>query len=135
MVVIPNSVASKAIVTNHSRPKGPHRCIIRLSVDGATAQARVIEALTAAVSGSPSIAVGTVPLAYACAFSDALIDYEVAFAIDSFAHSFTAKSEMIERIADSFRELALPIGAPAMAIRLIGQAARAADGAEAPRQG
>ena len=119
MVVVPNSVASKAIVTNHSRPKGPHRCIIRVSVGVATATSRVIEALIAAATGSPGIAPGTVPLAYACAFSDGLVDYELAFAIDSFALTFGAKSEMLGRIVDTFRGLDIPIGASAMDVRLI----------------
>ena len=119
MVVIPNSVASKAIVTNHSRPKGPHRCIIRVSVDATTAPARVIAALMAAGTESPNIAVGTVPLAYACAFSDGLVDYELAFAIDSYALIFGAKSEMLGHIMDSFQTHDIPIGTPAMSVRLM----------------
>ena len=55
MVVIPNSVASKAVVTNHSRPKGPHRCIVRISVGAATATSRVLEALTAASAEARSL--------------------------------------------------------------------------------
>ena len=119
MIVIPNSVISKAIVTNHSRPEGPHRCIIRLRVDLAVAPSRVIEALRKAATGSPDVAHGTVPQAYACAFSDSLVDYEVAFAIDNFALSPGAKSEMLGRIADAFRDLDIHIGTPAMDVRII----------------
>ena len=119
MVVIPNSVISKGIVTNHSRPKGPHRCIIRLSVDLSVAPSCVIEALKSAALGSPNIAHGTIPQAYACAFSDALVDYELAFAIDNFALTPGAKSEMLGRIADAFRINDIAIGAPAMDVRVI----------------
>ena len=45
LVVIPNSAVSKGVVTNHSRPAGPHRCVVRLSVDLAVAPSRVVEAL------------------------------------------------------------------------------------------
>lgn len=119
MVVIPNSLVAKAIVTNHSRPKGPHRCVIRLRVDLAVAPSRVIEALKAAATGSPDIVHGTIAQAYACAFSDSLVDYELAFAIDSFALSPGAKSEMLGRVADIFRTLDIHIGASAMDVRII----------------
>jgi small-conductance mechanosensitive channel len=119
MVVIPNSVVSKGIVTNHSRPKGAHRCIIRLRVDLAVAPSRVIEALKAAAAGSPDVTHGTIPHAYACAFSDSLMDYELAFAIDSFALTPIANSEMLGRVADAFRRLKIPIGAPAMDVRIV----------------
>jgi len=119
MVVIPNSIASKAIVTNHSRPKGPHRCVIRLSVDLDVAPSRVIEALKAAATGSPHIVHGTIPQVYACAFSDSLVDYEVAFAINSFAMSPIAKSEMLIRIAEAFRGLEIRIGALTTDVRIL----------------
>jgi len=121
MVIIPNSAISKTIVTNHSRPKGPHRCIVRLKIDHAVAPSRVIEALKAAATGSPNVAHGTTPQAYACAFSDSLVDYELAFAIDSFALTPGTKSEMLVRIVDTFREHNIHIGAPAMAVRIIQQ--------------
>lgn len=44
LVIIPNSTVTKAIVTNHSLPKGPHRCIVAVKVDFAVAPARVIDA-------------------------------------------------------------------------------------------
>ncbi len=119
MVVIPNSVVSKAIVTNHSRPKGPHRCIIRLKVDFSVAPSRVIDALKAGALGCPDVAHGTVPQAYARGFSDSLVDYELAFAIDSFALSFDATSTMLGRVADAFHGLGIAIGPSAMDVRII----------------
>jgi small-conductance mechanosensitive channel len=119
MVVIPNSVISKVVVTNHSRPEGAHRCIIRLRVDLAIAPSRVIAALATAATDRSDVARGAVPQAYACAFSDTLADYELAFAIDSFALTPGAKSAMLVRIADAFREQDIPIGPPAMDIRIV----------------
>jgi small-conductance mechanosensitive channel len=124
MVVIPNSVASKAIVTNHSRPKGPHRCIIHLKVDLAVSPSRVIDALKTAAVGSPNVTRGTIPQAYACAFSDSLMDYEVAFAIDNFGLMPGAKSDILGRVADAFRGLDIRIGASAMDVRVIQQGCR-----------
>jgi small-conductance mechanosensitive channel len=124
MVVIPNSVASKSIVTNHSRPKGPHRCIIHLKVDLAVSPSRVIDALKTAAVDSPNVARGTIPQAYACAFSDSLMDYEVAFAIDNFGLMPGAKSDILGRVADAFRGLDIRIGASAMDVRVIQQGGR-----------
>jgi small-conductance mechanosensitive channel len=119
MVVIPNSVASKAIITNHSRPTGPHRCVVGLKIDLAISPSRVIEALQAAATGSKDLVHGTIPHAYARAFSDSLMECELAFAIESFALSPGAKSEMLGRIADSFRNLCIQIGSPALDVRIV----------------
>ena len=132
MVVIPNSVVTKAIVTNHTRPIGPHRCAIRLTVDHEVTPSRVIEALIAATADSPDVTHGTVPQAYACAFSDSLVQYEVAFAIDSFALTPGAKSAMLCRIADAFRSHDIRIGAPAMDVRIIRRGDPAATIGEPP---
>lgn len=119
MVIIPNSVASKAIITNHSRPAGPHRCTIGLKVDLAVAPSLVIEALQAAAGGAKDLVHGTAPRAYALAFSDCLVEYELAFAIESFALSPDAQSDMLARIADEFRDRGIQIGSLAMAVRVV----------------
>jgi small-conductance mechanosensitive channel len=119
MIVIPNSVIAKAMVTNHSRPAGPHRCVVRLQVDVAAAPARVIEALTAAAAGGPHVSAGDIPRAYARGFSDSLVDYEVTFAIDGFALTLDAKSAMIGRLADALRDHGIAIGAGAREVRIL----------------
>jgi hypothetical protein len=116
----------RAIVTNHSRPRGPHCCVIGLRVDLAVAPARVIEALKAAAAGSPHLAQGTAARAYACAFNDSLMDYELAFSIDSYALIQGARSAMIERIAQAFRALAIVTGKPATDVRIVGEPGGAA---------
>jgi small-conductance mechanosensitive channel len=134
LVVIPNSVASKAIVSNHSRPKGPHRCVLHLKVDIAVSPTRVIKTLITAAIGSTYISENTVPLAYACEIVDSLVLYEVVFAIDRFALSIEAKSNMLERIADTFRENSIHIGPPPVDIRIVpgGHSSVAADGRAVP---
>jgi small-conductance mechanosensitive channel len=119
MVIVPNSVISKSIVTNHSRPVGPHRCIIHLKVDLTVAPARVIGALNKAALDSPDVAHGTIPRAYAWGFSDSLVEYELAFALDNFALTPRAKSDMLGRIASALLDHGIAIGTPAMEVRII----------------
>jgi small-conductance mechanosensitive channel len=122
MVVIPNSVISKSIVTNHSRPTGSHRYVIKLNVDIGVAPSRVIDALQAAGAGSLDLCHGIRVQAYACAFSDSMIAYELAFSVDSFALIHGARSAMLVRIADAFRASAIPIGAPPMDVKILHEA-------------
>ena len=119
MIVIPNSVIAKAVVKNHSRLKEPYICTIRVSVDHAVAPQRVIDTLQAAARHSSAIASGTSPSAYACRFDDALIVYELAFTVDNFTVSSNVQSEVIRRVAESFQDMGIVVGTPAMDVRLI----------------
>ena len=56
MIVIPNSVIAKAIVTNHRRLNDPHVCTLALKIDGTVSPAHVIEALQEAARASPGVA-------------------------------------------------------------------------------
>ncbi len=117
MIVIPNSLASKAILTNHTRPRVPHYCTLPVTVDISAAPARVLEALlTAASIKGHSLA--SKPKARACAFQDAVILYELAFEIDTFANMPEAKSRMLVNIATVFADQGIRIGAPAMDVHL-----------------
>ena len=118
MIVIPNSVISKAMVTNHSQPRGSRRCLINLKVDLSIPPDQVIKALTSAAAASPNPLHGTVALAYAKSFSDNLVEYQLAFPIDNFALTPSIKSDMIMRIAASFRQLNIPMGTAALQVRL-----------------
>ncbi len=122
IVVIPNSVAARAIVTNHSRPSGPHRCIINLKVDLSTAPSRVIEVLLQAAKTSPDVARGTEPLALACGFTDCLMEYQLAFAVESFVLAMPAKSAMLVGISAAFQQHGIGIGALAMQVQLLSTA-------------
>ena len=134
MLVIPNSVVTKAVVTNHSRPRGPHRCAIRVKVDIGVPPPGVIAMLLAVAHGSPAMAHDTVPLAYACEFSDSVVVYELTFAVDHFATMPAAVSEMLLRVAEGFRGIGVRIGASATDIRIVAGGG-ALDGVVAPAPG
>jgi small-conductance mechanosensitive channel len=120
MIVIPNSVISKAMVTNHTQPKGSRRCTINLKVDLSIPPEQVVKALMTAAASPPNPAHGSVAVAYARSFSDNLVDYQLAFPIDNFALTPSIKSEMIMRIATTFRQANIPMGTAALQVRLNG---------------
>jgi small-conductance mechanosensitive channel len=66
-------------------------------------------------------AAGTTPRAYACDFADALIAYELAFAVDDFTVASGVQSEVIRRVADAFQSTGIPVGAPATDVRIMQQ--------------
>jgi hypothetical protein len=68
---------------------------------------------------SPTLSHGTLPLAYACEFSDSVVVYELAFAIDSYAATPFARSAMLLRVAEGFRGIGVRIGASATDIRIV----------------
>jgi small-conductance mechanosensitive channel len=118
MIVILNSVISKAMVTNHSQPRGSRRCLISLKVDLSIPPEQVIKALTTAAASPPNPVHGAVAMAFARSFSDKFVEYQLAFLIDNFALTPSIKSEMIIRIAESFRRLDIPMGTAALQVRL-----------------
>jgi len=122
MIVIPNSVVAKAIVTNHRRLSGPHVLTIKLGIDRSVPPARAIELLQTAIEGCPGLAAGPPPTAYACEFSDGLVAYELTYAIDNWTLRVAIRSAVIGRVADSLRNQGIAIGAPPMDVRLIQQA-------------
>ena len=132
MLVIPNSIVTKAIVTNHSRPRGPHHCALRVKVDIGVPPPRVIAMLLAAAQGSPSLSRGRLPLAYACEFSDSVVVYELAFPIDDYAAAPVARSAMLLRVAEGFRASGIRIGASATDIRIVAGADAVLGGAAPP---
>jgi len=126
LVTIPNSVMSKAIITNHTRPAGPHSCALRLKIDFSIPPERVLAALKLAATPAPNPSHGPAPRAFARAFSDCLVEYELIFGIDNFATSLGATSAMLAHIATVFRDQNIPIGGLATDIRLFNQPEAAA---------
>jgi small-conductance mechanosensitive channel len=121
MIAIPNSVVAKAVVTNHSQANDLHICTVRVKINHTVSPARVIDTLQAAARSSAGIPAGTLPTAYACEFSDALVTYEVAFAVDSFTVASRVQSDVIARVTDDCQRTGIKIGTPAMDVRLIQQ--------------
>ena len=119
MIIIPNSVISKAMVTNHSQPRGSRRCTIDLNVDLSTPPELVIKALLAAATPSPIAPHGGGAVAFAMSFADNLVTYRLAFPIDNFGSSPMVKSEMICRIAATCRGMKISIGTAALQVRML----------------
>jgi len=119
IVVIPNSVVTKAVMTNHSRPGGPHLYSILLGIATSVAPDRVIDILDRTAASSPDIVTHTPPRAYAIAFSDSVVNYELVFAVENFASIHGARSALIRRIANAFTQEDIPLGAPAQDVRIV----------------
>jgi small-conductance mechanosensitive channel len=126
LVVIPNSVIAKAVVTNHSRLNEPYTSTLKVSVDHAVAPQRIIETLQSAASRSPGIARGTTPTAYACRFAGTLIEYELSFASEAYTLSSSTQSEVIRHIVEAFQEMNVRIGTSEMDVRIVRRASAAA---------
>ncbi len=126
MIVIPNSVIAKAIVTNHRKLNEPYVHSLSLAVGQTVPPALVIKTLQSAASTSSSIVPGSTPTAYACGLSDALVDYELCFAVDDFAHTADVKSEIIRRVIDALQIEGIQVGTPPANVGLIGNVAEAA---------
>jgi small-conductance mechanosensitive channel len=119
MIVIPNSLVAKGVVTSHHRHHDPYLCRIRVTVDGGVPPARVLAALRMAAAQVAGAVRGAVPTARACGFEDALIAYEVALPIDSFAHKPAIQSDLVERIAMAFHNDMITIGSAATEVHLL----------------
>jgi small-conductance mechanosensitive channel len=119
MVVIPNSVIAKAIVTNHRKLDEPYISSLALNIDSAVSPARVIQVLESATSDSPGITPGNKPTAYACGFAGSLVTYNLYFAVDSFAGAPEVQSRVIMRITDALRSEKIQIGALPTDVRIV----------------
>jgi small-conductance mechanosensitive channel len=119
MIVIPNSVIAKAIVTNHHKLNEPYLHSLSLAVDQTVPPALVIKALQSAAGTSSSIVPGSTPTVYACGFADALVAYELCFAVDDFAHTADVKSEVITRVIDALQVEGIQIGTLPADVRII----------------
>ena len=121
MIVIPNSIIAKAIVTNHRRLNEPHLCTIDINIDHRIAPALVIAALQEAATNSPGLAPRSAPTAYARRFVDALVSYELSFAVDDFTLMDSVQCEVIRRVADTLQMKRIPIGTAATDVRIVQQ--------------
>jgi len=119
LIMIPNSVIAKAIVTNHRRLSSPHVLTIEIQIDYRVPAMRVIDALQAAATGSSGIAPDGTPVAYACGFSDNLVSYELCFGIDDFTLSQGVQSEVIGRVTDTLRIRGIAVGSPPVEVRVL----------------
>ena len=119
IVVIPNSVISKAIVTNHRRLNEPRLSTLRLKIDQSISPQQVIDLLRTAAGASPGISPGTSPSVSACEFVDALIAYEIYFGVEDFALTGVVQSDMIKRVTQSLHDAGIRIGPAALDVRIV----------------
>jgi small-conductance mechanosensitive channel len=119
MVVIPNSVIAKAIVTNHRRLNEPYLSSLSLEIDSAVSPARVINALESAASASRGVSSGNKPAAYACGFVDSLVTYKLYFAVESYLLAPEVQSQVITGVTDALRSEGIQIGSLPTDIRIV----------------
>jgi small-conductance mechanosensitive channel len=119
MVVIPNSVIAKAIVTNHRKLNEPHMSSLSLKIDASLSPARVIKALESAASSSPGVPSGNKPVAYACGFADSLVIYPLYLAVESFILTSEVLSQVTIRVTDTLRSEGIQVGALPTDIRIL----------------
>jgi small-conductance mechanosensitive channel len=121
LIIIPNSVIAKAIVTNHRPLNRPHVATIDIQIDHSIPGARVLELLRCAALGDPGISTHVPPTAYACGFRDGLVCYQLCFGIERFASLPDVQSDVIKRVMEAFHGAAIPIGRTALEICVVGQ--------------
>jgi small-conductance mechanosensitive channel len=119
MVVIPNSVIAKAIVTNHRKLDEPYISSLALNIDSAVSPSRVIGVLQSATSATPGIAPGNMPLVYACGFAGSLVIYKIYFAVDGFEGAPEIQSRVIMRVTDALQNEKIQIGALPTDVRIL----------------
>jgi small-conductance mechanosensitive channel len=118
IVVVPNSVITKAVVTNHSRGRNDHCSLHRLTVDSSIPPSHVIATIEAALNAKPdSIVVEA--RAYARSIGDCVIHYDVKFAIPEFRNLPQVRSDAIVRIAAAFAIASIPFGSLATVVRVV----------------
>lgn len=118
LVVIPNSVIAKAIVTNHRRLNAARLWTLRLKIDEAIAPRHVVELLEAAAAGCPGIAGGAAPTVYATAFVDAMIAYEIYYGVDDFESGSAIQSALIQRVTEGLHTAGIQIGSAVIDVRV-----------------
>ena len=118
MIVIPNSIVAKAIVTNHRRLNRPLLCIVAITVDHRVPADRVIGELKKAAGLSAGVAGDYPPSVSACAFAGACVCYELCFGIDDFESLPVVQSAVICRVTEGFRSAAIEIGAAAIEVSI-----------------
>lgn len=128
IIVIPNSVVAKGVITNHRPLNEPNYCTIELKVDQSIPPSRVIAALKEAATIGESETAGSAPAAFANAFDDTLIVYGLSFAIAEFSQTSAVRSAVISRVSEALQRLHIPIGTPETAVRIIRDAPAVAAG-------
>lgn len=118
IVVIPNSVIAKAMVTNHRRLYDPYLCLVHLKIDGAVPPGEVIAALQSAAAAAAGISPGYAPVAFASGFVEAMIGYDLYFGVSDFARVANVQSDVVTRVAEACAKKHMRIGTSVIDIRV-----------------
>ncbi len=121
LVVVPNSVIAKIIVTNHRPLNNAHVATIDIEIDTRIPPKRVIDALQAAAAGVVGIAADIPPTAYACRFANTTIAYQLCFGVVQFTALPDVQSAVMIRVTNALQAGGIPIGNPPTDVRVIAQ--------------
>jgi small-conductance mechanosensitive channel len=130
LIVIPNSVLAKSVVTNHSHISRKHRCALRIPIDPSISATLVLQILEEAGNALSNPTYKPAARAYAIEVKQSLITYELNFIVDGFAHAEAYRSAALVSVAEAFRSHGVPIGAVVTDVRILRQ-----DSAALPRSG
>jgi len=119
LIVIPNSVIAKAVVTNHRRLNTPLFRTLRVAIDHTVSPVTVIDALQGAAAGTAGISPESPPFAYACEFADSSIKYEIYFGIDDYVAAPRVQSDLIRRVTEMLKSKDILIGAADPGVQLV----------------
>jgi small-conductance mechanosensitive channel len=119
IIVLPNSVIAKAVVTNHRRINDPLWRAVSVSIDHGVSPSKVIEILQNAAIGAPGVARGFVPIAYARSIEDCNVQYDLCFAIEDFADVPLIQSEVVKRLVDALNRTGISIGSAPADVRIV----------------
>jgi small-conductance mechanosensitive channel len=119
IIVIPNSVVAKAAVTNHRPLSEPNFCTIDIRIDQDVPVSRAIDWLIPAAATADGIAPASKPVAYARAFADTLIAYDLSFAVADFSQRAIVRSAVILRVSESMQRSGIAAGAPETVVRIL----------------
>jgi small-conductance mechanosensitive channel len=118
IIVIPNSVIAKAIVTNHRRYRDPYLSVVRFTVDSLHAPADVIRALQTAAAAAAGVATNST-VAYATGLGDACVRYELWFGVSDFAKTQAVQSAVVTGVYAACRHGGFRIGAAIVDVRVV----------------
>lgn len=119
MVVIPNSVIAKAMVTNHRKLNQPNLSSFAIKIDSSVDASRVIKVLESAASDTPGVAVDGKPTGYAYGFSDSQVTYRLYFGVEGFERTADVLSQVIIRVTNALRIADISIGSPPTAVNIL----------------
>jgi small-conductance mechanosensitive channel len=118
IVVIPNSVIAKAVVTTHRRLHEPYRCVLRLKIDSRHSPPEVGVVLLTAAAGAAGVSAGSTAV-YATAVTDGGIAYEVWFGVGDFADGSIVQSGVIAAVAEACRHGGYRFASDTLDVRVV----------------